>query len=177
MERRKRARVRCNIPCDVVIAGKSVAGTVRNVSEGGLGVDAPLAAAAEGDSLEVTLKPAGRPPIDLVALVWHVRAVRPGRSPERQARLGLVVSDAGDDWVRFIAPLVPAASTAEARPEGDASAAVAPRLRFAVQVAQAGSPRTRRVVVAATSADEARERALAETGPGWSVVDVRPARD
>ena len=176
MERRKRARVRCNIPCDVVVAGKSVAGTVRNVSEGGLGVDAPLAAAAEGDSLEVTLKPAGRPPIDLVALVWHVRAVRPGRSSEPQARLGLVVSDAGDDWLRFIAPLVPAAGAVEPpRPERDAASA--PRLRFAVQVAQAGSPRTRQVVVAATSADEARERALAETGPGWSVVEVRPARD
>jgi len=177
MERRKRTRFPCNIPCDLVIAGKSVAGTVRNVSEGGLGVDAPLAAASEADSLSVTLKPPGRPPIDLVALVWHVRAVQRARSPERQARLGLVVSDAGDDWVRFVALLVPAPRARAAPPAGDAPVEAARRLRFAVQVAQAGSPRTRRIVVVAIGAEEARERALAETGPGWSVVEVCPVRE
>lgn len=176
MERRKATRVRCEIPCTISVGRKPVPATVRNVNATGLGVDAPLGLTAAGDELDLTLEPAGRPPIDLVAMVWHVRVVRRAARGDPFAQLGLVLSEANDDYLRWIDSLLPPVSSAEGRPSGGPLAAPAPRLRFAVQVAQADSSRTRRIVVVAADADEARAHASEAAGPGWSVVSVRPSR-
>jgi hypothetical protein len=50
-------------------------------------------------------------------------------------------------------------------------------LSFSVQVTQAGSPRTRRILVRAPDEQAATLRALEETGPGWAVVGVTLARN
>jgi hypothetical protein len=160
--------VRCSFPCDLVVGGKTVEGAVRNLSESGIGIDAPLAAAGEGDSLDVTLKPVGRAPIDVQAHVWHERVVRRARGGDPFAQLGLVLAEARDDYFALVAALLPAQSAeAGAAPTG---------ARFAVQVAHAGSSRTRRVLVVAPDVERAAARALDEAGDGWSVVEVRPAR-
>lgn len=171
MERRRMPRIRCSVACSLVVDGKSVEASVRNVSDAGLGVDAPLASAHEGDSVAVSLKPPGCAQIRLRATVWHARAVRRARGGEPFAQLGLVLSEANDDYFRFLASLRPARSEdsglGAARPAG---------CRFAVQVARSESSRTRRILVMARDAEAAAARALAEAGTGWSVVEVRPAR-
>jgi hypothetical protein len=214
MERRRSNRARCRIPCDVSVRGKTIEATVRNVSEGGLALEAPPHVGAEGDSLTLTLKPRGRPPIEVVALLWHTRALRGSRGPAAVVHLGLVLSEAEDDYFRLVELLsgrAASAPTSGARVPGARQAPrpdaprvqpsspepPAPELRglpgpeppappptpdpppalsFTVQVVQAGSPRTRRILVRAPDADAARERALEETGPGWSVVSAEPAR-
>lgn len=172
MERRKAARVRTQIPCSILVEDKPVAALVRNVSASGLGVDAPLELVGAGDEIEVTLRPPGRAPVDLVAMVWHARAVRRAGGGERFAQLGLVLSEASDDYARLVDALLPTGDHAELA----APAEGAPRLRFAVQIACPDSSRTRRVVVFAATAEQARELAHEAAGSGWSVVQVERSR-
>jgi hypothetical protein len=213
VERRRSNRARCRIPCDVSVRGKTIEATVRNISEGGLALEAPPHVGSEGDSLALTLKPRGRPPIEVVALLWHTRALRGNRGPASVAQLGLVLSEAEDDYFRLVellsgreaaaptsgarvpgsqqmprplapgtqspSPLQPPAPELRGLPGPEPPAPPPdppPALSFTVQVAQAGSPRTRRILVRAPDADSARDRALEETGPGWSVVAVELAR-
>jgi hypothetical protein len=183
MERRRASRARCRIPCDVAVRGKTVEGTVRNISEGGLALVAPPEVATEGDSLALTLKPHGRPPIDLVALLWHARTLRRNGGGTGPVRLGLVLSEAGDDYFRLVDLLTgrvsaaPPATPEAERPLAPPAPDPTPLLLFALRVAQSGSPRMRRILVRAADADVARERALEETGPDWSVVAIALARD
>jgi len=186
MERRRASRARCRISCDVSVRGKTVEATVRNISEGGLALEAPPEVASEGDSLALTLKPRGRPPIDLVALLWHARTLRRNGGGAGIVRLGLVLSEAGDDYFRLVDLLAgrvprkptPAAGSGPRSEAGsEPSPAPTPLLHFAIRVAQSGSPRTRRILVRALDADAARERALEEIGAGWSVVAVALARN
>jgi len=147
--------------------GKAVEGRVRNVSEGGLALEAAIGSPADGEPLTICLKPPSRPAIQIVALVWHVRAARRGAAP---SQLGLVLSQAGDDYFQWLASLLRPARSAPAASEKPPPPAV--RQRFAVQVAQAGSPRSRRILVVASDAAAAGARALAEVGPAWRVLAV-----
>lgn len=170
VERRRAPRVRCAVPCEVRLRGKRSEGRVRNVSEGGLALEAALAAPGDADALAIRLQPPGRDPIEIVALVWHVRAARREGAP---SQLGLVLSQAGDDYFQWLASLL--------RPERPAAPRAKPsppaiRQRFAVRLAQPGNPRARRVLVVAPDADGASARALAEVGPGWAVVGVETLR-
>ena len=182
VERRKAARARCSLPCDIRTDRKTLEGTVRDVSEGGLALEAPLAAAASGDSLELTLKPSGRAPIELVAIVWHCRTIRRNATSEPCAHLGLVLSEAGEDYFDLVASLTPKGRRNPDPPAAAVASASAsapppaPLHSFSVQVAQAGSPRTRRILVRAHDAEGAERRALEETGPGWSIVAIAPSR-
>jgi hypothetical protein len=168
MERRRSKRARCILPCEVVARRKVVEGTVRNVSAGGLALEAPLPVAQAGDTLEIRLRPPQRPVVEIAAVVWHVRTLRPGRAGPI-GRFGLVLSEAAEDYFAFLASLLPAPRAARPAPGAAPGPAVA---SFAVQVAQAGSPRTRRILVRAADEEEARALALAEAGGDWSVVAV-----
>ena len=176
MERRKATRVRCEVPCTIAVGRKPVPATVRNVNATGLGVDAPLDLVVVGDEIDLTLQPPGRPPIDLVAVVWHARVVRRAAGGDPFAQLGLVLSEANDDYVRWIDSSLPPLARAPSGAVGGLPAAPAPRLRFAVQVAHADSSRTRRILVVAADAGEARALANDAAGPGWCVVSVQPSR-
>jgi hypothetical protein len=170
MERRKAPRLRCNVPCELKVRGKAVVGRVRNVSEGGLAIDAPIASLGDGQALAIRLQPQRRAAIELTALAWHVRA---SRRPGAPSQLGLVVSKAGDDyfeWLECLRRLAPAGQRPKPPPP-------ALRMRFAVRVAERGSPRSRRILIVAADGEDARARALAEVGAGWEVVSVEPARE
>lgn len=175
MERRRKSRIRCRIPCDVSAGGKTVEVRVRNLSEGGLALEAPPALADEGDSLSLTLKPPGRPPIEIVALLWHTRALRSRRGAAAVAQVGLVLSEAGDDYFALVDGLGGRSPTAQTRGSQTAPDPGSGH-RYAVRVAQSGSPRTRRILVRAADTEAARERAVEETGPGWSVVEIVSAQ-
>jgi hypothetical protein len=171
MERRRSARARCILACDIVVGRKVVEGVVRNVSEGGLALEAPLPAAETGETLELRLKPPRRSPIEIAAVVWHLRTGRKGAAGP-VTRFGLVLSEAGEEYFDLVASLLLRAGRAAA----PAPTVPPPLQSFAVQVAQAGSPRTRRILVRAADAGAARARALEETGPEWSVVAVETSR-
>jgi hypothetical protein len=170
LERRRTPRLRCNLPCELRLRGATVAGRVRNVSEGGLAVDAPIAALGEGQPLAIRLQPQRRPAIEVTALAWHVRTAR---RPGAPSQLGLVLSQAGDDYFEWLETLRRLAS-AGARPK---AAPPSLRLRYSVRVTESGSPRSRRILVVAADREDARARALAEVGAGWDVLSVEPARE
>jgi len=176
MERRKATRFRCEVPCTIAVGRKPVPATVRNVDATGLGVDAPLDRVAVGDEIDLTLQPLGRPPIDLVAVVWHVRVVRRAAGGDPFAQLGLVLTEANDDYVRWIDSLLPPLARESGGAAGESAAAPAARRRFAVHVAHADSARTRQIPVVAADAGEARALANDAAGPGWCVVSVQPSR-
>jgi hypothetical protein len=158
------------VPCQIHFGGATLEGRVRNVSEGGLALEAALPPQGDGTPLRIRLALRGRPSIELTALVWRVR---PARRPGGPSHLGLVLSDAGDDyfeWLESVRRLVPAGERVKAPPPGTQE-------RFAVRVAESGSPRSRRILVVAAGPDDARARALAEVGRGWDVLAVEPARD
>jgi hypothetical protein len=187
MERRQSPRARCQIGCDVALRHKTVEGLVRNVSDGGLAIEVRGVECVEGDSLAVTLKPRGHPPIEVVALAWNIRSLRRS-GPAGALQLGLVLSEARDDYFHLVESLVarpsPARGTPALRPVLPRPPASAPApapeppplVHFAIRVAQTDSSRTRRILVRAPDAEAARERALEETGPGWSVVAISLAR-
>jgi len=198
-ERRKSLRVRVQLPCEIAHAGRRVQGVVRDLSAGGLSVQADVAA-QEGDALALAIQPKGRDPVAIEALVWHVRRVRQRRTGAESARLGLVLSSAPDAFLALLRPPAsgdtapdeaerPAPSSESAPVSSPESAAAATRAdaaksepapdadtaaasRYVVRVRKRASSRTRRILVFADSADEASTSALAETGPDWSVLDV-----
>lgn len=199
-ERRKSLRVRVQLPCEIAHAGRRVQGVVRDLSAGGLSVQADVAA-QEGDALALAIQPKGRDPVAIEALVWHVRRVRQRSTGAESARLGLVLSSAPDAFLALLrspasgdaarnkaaqqapsseappvsspesAAVATGADRAQAEPGPDADAAAAAS-RYVVRVRKRASSRTRRILVFADSADDASTSALAETGPDWSVLDV-----
>jgi hypothetical protein len=200
VERRRHDRKRCSIPCEVRGSGKPVAGTVHNVSAGGLSVLVDLDV-DQGDVLTLILKPGRRPSIEIQAIVWHHRRVKLERTGGATRRLGLVLSEAPDAFTELLPATKPAApkpngkkptATQKAAPRKPLSARPAapkpgPRVeppkpaglpnpnRYRIRLKQRSSPRTRSILVFAGSDEEARERGLAETGPDWSILEVERA--
>ena len=145
VERRREPRIFCKIPCELRIAGRSVAGHVRNVSAGGLAVVAEAPNADQGEEVTVTMEAASIGVIEVRAIVWHVRASKRSASEKTNRSFGLVLSDTAPAFAqllqrlsansaksppRFSAPdpSVQGRPAAEA-PKARSTAADAPRLR------------------------------------------------
>lgn len=181
MERRSHERVRVRFPCELELHGRRAAGTVRDLSAGGLCVQTSLAP-EEGDELALRLHPKGHASVEVTVLVWNVHGVRDRRSGERSTRLGLVLSDATDAFLELLpgrAPASPPRQTAPWRSEPRAGADPppestrrAPQRAYRVRVRQSASSRTCTLVVFAGSEEDARAAALAEAGDGWAVLGV-----
>ena len=85
----------------------------------------------------------------------------------------LVLAAAGDDYFEWLESLRRQASgTVRAKPPPPPV-----RQRFAVPIAESGSPRSRRILVVAADPDDTHARALAEVGRGWAVLAIEPARE
>ncbi len=179
---------------------------MRDVSVGGLSVQVEMDV-DQGDILSVLLQPTRQEPIHVQAIVWHHRRVKRKNSGEVSSRLGLVLSDAPDDFGDLLgipavpeAPPVaaapqpapdakPAAKTRTQRKAGAGSATQAktaaatrakpvglPRPdRYRVRVKMDAGPRTRSILVFAHDEGEARKSAIAETGSGWSILELERA--
>lgn len=182
-ERRSHRRIRARFPCAVELDGRRGAGTVRDLSAGGLCVQTDMST-QEGDELRLELHPKGRPSVEVRALVWNLIGMRSRRSGDRSARLGLVLSDATDAFLELLrsyerAPTQTAAQPTQPTPsmrKRPATKAEPPKRerKHRVRVKQSTGSRTRTLVVFAESLAEARERALEETGSDWAVLDVTP---
>jgi hypothetical protein len=186
-ERRKHERTGCLIPCEVEIYGKIIEGTVRNISSGGLSLQADVPV-SQGDVLNLTLKIDRRKKIRVQGIVWHDRRRRKTGGGAVQ-RIGLVLSDAPEQFRELLPSSKPApskpsppsakknefvarkmnSSEPEIPPEPPDSPVVS---RFRVRVKNNSNPRTRSIVVFAESEDEARESTLSEIGPDWHILEL-----
>ena len=178
VERRQQPRFRCNVPCELHVGGHTLAGKVRDVSAGGLGVVADGPPADQGDEVVVELRVAGLPAIVVRALVWHVHAVR--RSPEEKTlrSFGLVLSESAPDFADWVARLDTKAaapkSSAAAPPPPPPRPAPAATREYRIRIKQTSGSRTCRVVASGATPEAASAAALDEVGAGWVVLEVAP---
>ena len=180
-DRRKETRIGVRFPCELAFGSQRAAGTVLDLSAGGLSVAAD-GRLDQGDIVFVRLHPKGRSSIDIETLVWNIRKIRSRGKPSK--RLGLVLSEAPDEFLDLLrskgqAPVADgaraAASADSCAPEPeveDGTEAPAGERGFRVRVKQSASTRTRGILVFARSTEDAAEKALTEAGAGWSLVEV-----
>ena len=180
-ERRKEERVKARFPCELSFGRERASGMVRDLSPGGLSVESDRDA-DQGDSVFVRLHPKGRSSIDIEALVWNVRGVKRRSTGKVSVRLGLVLSEAPDEFLELLKanapppvaqPHQPAESAQPRSPEPvkEVEPPAAER-RFRARVKQSATNRTRVILVFAESVEDAAANALAEAGAGWSLLEV-----
>jgi hypothetical protein len=169
-----------------VFGRERTSGMVWDLSPGGLSVEADRRA-EQGDSVFVRLHPKGRPSIDIEAIVWNVCTMRRRKTGGLSVRLGLVLSDAPDDFLDLLKAAAPArvGQPCSPRPEPELETKPEPEpepkpepahatgpppaaRRFSVRVKQSATSRTRAILVFAESAEDAEAKALLEAGAEWS---------
>lgn len=176
MEKRKSERTRCQFGCKVTLRSESAAGTVVDISEGGLSVQTQLEG-EQGDALTVRIQHPREGVVELETIVWHVRKVRQRQTGEIGFVLGLVLSKAPEAYLGLLpgtkdtAPAKPApqVETSEFPPGEEASDLD----EFHVRLKSRSGPRTRLLNLDAPSSDEARSLALEGLGDDWEVLEIR----
>jgi hypothetical protein len=96
-ERRHSERIKCRFSCELVRSGKAIAGTVVDISSGGLAVRAE-GDVAQGDPVEVRMNVPGHSILTVEALIWHVRRARLRETGETVHLLGLMISRAPEEF-------------------------------------------------------------------------------
>ncbi len=175
-------RYRKRVPCQLVIGDGRHPGMVLNVSRGGLFVQTS-ARARPGDRVRIALNASSqRNAIGLEARVVWKRVSPPQLQSFTQGGVGLEIQLASEPYYDFLAGVAtpageePRASKIYENPETVAETQPAPRSsRFRVRVGQRGGPRSRTLVVEGGTEDDARRRALASTGAGWTILEIEPA--
>ena len=176
--RREEERVKVRFPCDLAFGRERASGMVLDLSAGGLSVSSDRHA-QQGESVFVCLHPKGRASIDVEALVWDLRTARSRGKGKASARLGLVLSEAPDEFLDLLKSKRPApvakprqpAEPCSPEPANEVEPPPAER-RFRARVKQSDTTRTRVILVFAASAEDAAEKALAEVGTGWGLLEV-----
>jgi hypothetical protein len=173
-------------PCELAFGRERASGMVHDLSPGGLSVEADRSA-EQGDSVFVRLHPKGRPTIDIQAIVWNVCTMRRRKTGNLSTRLGLVLSEAPDEFLDLLKAEAPAPVRQPCSPRLDPPPATGPppatesppatepppaARRFSVRVKQAATSRTRAILVFAESAEDAQAKALAEAGAGWRSLEA-----
>ncbi len=120
VERRKHERLRCHLLCRIQVGRKEHRGAVRNVSDGGLLVEAEMPPPSQGDTLHIALRPERFRPFEVECLAWHIKK---GRKPGTVS-LGLVLANAPDAFFEYVASLrkaprfhVPVPNTPKVKPK------------------------------------------------------------
>lgn len=174
MERRKSERVRCKLPCEIQRGPEKAAGTVLDMSEGGLSVETGFEA-CQGDSLHIrVMAPAST--LEMEALVWHSRRVRRRSSAQTTWLLGLMICEAPDAYFdlvpRISAPPKPREANGAGAPDQAPPDEREDLLPFRIRVKQHSQPRTRILSLNADSEDEVRVLALADLEGDWEVLEI-----
>jgi len=196
VEQRKEKRRQRRWPCDLQIGGTRHEATVVDASEGGLSV-LTAESPEPGTEIRVAINAPGGAPIDVVAVVWNKRRASPRKGGGPRCRLGLVIVHASAGYPQLLGePGATGTRSKPDRPGSDASpppreappstspqtaaqppTASAPPVgesgaSYRVRLAQKGGPRTRIVVLSASSEEDAGGRALADLGADWRVLAV-----
>lgn len=174
-ERRRSERIKCRFECELLGGGKPVAGTVVDLSAGGLAVRCS-GSVQQGDSVTVRMAVPGRGKLDVDALVWHVRHARRRDTGESVQLLGLMLSKASDAF-RDLVPKGPSdvSVVMEDDDAGQRPASFAKGIALVphrVRLRHLSTPRTRVVTVDAASTQEACSIAARELGKEWAVLEA-----
>ena len=174
-ERRRSERIKCRFDCELLGSAKPIAGTVVDLSAGGLAVRC-AGSVQQGESVTVRMAVPGHGKLDVEALVWHVRHARRRDSGETVYLLGLMLSKAPDEY-RDLIPKGPSDVSFvmeddhdEQRPASFAKGVALVPHR--VRLKHVSTPRTRVVTVDAASTHEACAIAARELGKEWSIIEA-----
>ncbi len=176
MEQRKSPRIPCRFPCEIVGAHARASGVVLDLSEGGLSVQTEFPF-EPGDSLQLRLQPPERGEIGVEGLVWHARRVRQRRSGDVRSVLGLMLSEAPDEYGKLVSKAPPRGDRADSDSRAGARRRIhepSPELRaFHIRVKHRSGPRTRVLSLSAQSETEARTLALRALTDEWVLLEIR----
>lgn len=168
-DRRGSPRYRCNLRCELRRAAKKHPAVLLDVSRSGLSVqlDHDL---AQGDEVEIAVERGAR----IRAIAWRSRPGRAGFV------VGMMLSEVSAEYEALLerhearrrppARVVPR----PAAPEPPPAAVEAPERWWRLRVKETDGPRTRTVLLAAPTRAIALEKAVAELGRGWEVIEAQP---
>ncbi len=174
-------RTRCRLPCTVRKGTKRVRARVLDVSEGGLCVVAPVRFQHKM-TVQIEIEHPRHGPIEVEAVVWHVRPFRQPSSGREGWAVGLVLSKGGPDFQAMWEK--PAEDALEALRNASKSANPDPPAEdeleldegpsvYRVRVRAVGTPRIRTLTLSATSEEAVREAVLTDLEGEWQVLEVQ----
>jgi hypothetical protein len=98
----RRHRVHCKLRCQIMGGRRPVEASVVSLSEGGIGMVAPLRL-EQGDSIRLRILPPGRTqPMDIGVIVWNDQPARAAKPRADLRLLGCVVSDPSEDFLALV---------------------------------------------------------------------------
>ncbi len=104
---KRRRRVRCKLPCEIVLSAKKrIPGRVVTLSEGGLAVISSIGL-DQGDPIRLIIDPKGARPIRVSAIVWNDTVPRTASGESRLRRLGCVISAPSDTYSALLGRMLP----------------------------------------------------------------------
>ena len=158
------------LACELEVDGQRFAGAVVDASPEGIFVQTD-AAPALGAEIRIKLRDPSGPCAYAHALVARRVVVARSLTGLSTGGVGLHIPKPSHACRYLLSGVWPrrrnVPATAPLRPDE--------RFRFRILGKQTDGPGLRDLVVGGRSADDARDRALAYLGHGWSIVDVRPA--
>lgn len=169
-DRRGSPRYRCNLRCELRRAAKKHPAVLLDVSRSGLSVQVDHEL-AQGDEVEIAVERGAR----IRAIAWRSRAGRGGFV------VGMMLSEVSAEYEALLE-----AHEARRRPSARAvprppapeppkpEAVAAPERWWRMRVKETDGPRTRTVLLAAPTRAIALEKAAAELGSGWEVIEAQP---
>jgi hypothetical protein len=197
--RRREIRIKKRLPCEFVDGDKSVRGFVLDVSQQGIFVQT-LRPVDPGGEVGISFTPPGfGQAIEVRACVVRSLRVPPHLATVATAGVGLRIKMAPPEYYDFIASLshhdvkaatasnAPAASESSEKPKQKSRPKAKPKkrklpprmpkpetqTRYRVLAKQTGGPRSRSLILRATSLEHAAWQALEQIGSDWEIVDVK----
>ena len=166
-EKRGAPRYRCQLPCVARIGKERHDATVIDLSSTSLSIRTTLDV-SQGDELELVIEPA----IQFGAIAWRTTRTRSGFT------VGLMLSNACTEYEGLVerhASRRPAATTAASPAQATEVPSAPAELWWRLRVKDGDGNRTRAVAIVAASREEAIERAFAEIGSGWEILEAELA--
>jgi len=165
------------VTCEIESDGSRHTGIVLDVSPRGLFVQTDATPPLDG-TVRLRLRLDGEA-LDLEARVARKRVVPRQLASVTAGGLGFRIDSAPEEYFRLFSGLMSTPGES-GRPPSPAAPSVGPPPAddepvFRVRVKQMHGPRSRSLLVAAATEVEARGRATADLGEGWSVLEVAPA--